>query len=289
MSDDQPAPESGSDQSAAGGSGLSITPTGAAESNPAFAAQASGMTPKAPAQVHTESVIPENTPADQGTARSYADKFNSVEDLESAYKSLETKLGERSQFGQMNVDQLIDAIGLDMNQITANWKADRKLTPEQYEAFARAGWSESIVNGYLSGQEAVAQNGVYAQQKMLQHAHDLCGGELEFDGLKRWAAMNVPEERLDALNKRLADPAHYESALKELLWDWNLATGKGGQGNAGLAMLSGQAMPNTTAGFPSSHEMLAEMQRVKDQGYMDAGFKARMANTAPSIVQGIDK
>lgn len=285
MSDESAASESS--ESMPAGSGLSITPTGAAESNPAFAAQASGMTPKAPAQVHTESVIPEDTPPDQGTARSYADKFKSVEDLESAYKSLETKLGERSQFGQMNVDQLIEAIGLDNNQITANWKADGQLTPDQYEAFSRAGWSREIVDGYLNGQTAIAQNSVYAQQKMLQHAQQLCGGELEWDGLKRWAAMNVPEERLDALNTRLADPAHYESALKELLWDWNLATGKGGTAN--MAMLSGQSMPNTTAGFTSSSEMLAEMQRVKDQGYMDQSFKNRMANTADSIIQGIDK
>ena len=284
MSEEQAA----SSEQQGGGSGLSITPTGAAESNPMMAAQASGMTPKAPAQVHTESIIPEEqADPNLGTARSYADKFNSVEDLESAYKSLESKLGERSQFGQMNVDQLIDAIGLDNQQITANWKADGKLTPEQYEAFAKAGWSQELVDGYLTGQTAIAQNSVYAQQKMLQHAQELCGGELEWDGLKRWAAMNVPEERLDALNKRLADPAHYESALKELLWDWNLATGKGGTAN--MAMLSGQSMPNTTAGFTSSHEMLAEMQRVKDQGYMDAGFKNRMANTATHIVQGIDK
>jgi len=284
MSEEQaaPAPDSGGD------SGLSISPTGASESNPMMAAQASGMSPKAPAQVHTENLIPEGeSQQDLGTARSYADKFQSIEDLEAGYKSLESKLGERSQYGQMNVDQLIDAIGLDNQQITANWKADGKLTPEQYDAFGRAGWSQEIVDGFLHGQTAIAQNGVYAQQKMLTHAQELCGGELEWDGLKRWAAMNVPEERLNALNQRLADPTNYESALKELLWDWNLATGKGGTAN--MAMLSGQSMPNTTAGFTSSNEMLSEMQRVKDQGYMDAGFKNRMANTANHIVQGIDK
>ena len=283
------------DESAPPSGGLEITPgdispsqPGAAPGgNPMFGLQASGQTPKTEAQVTTTSIIPEDAQVgDQGeTARSYADKFTSVDDLEAGYKSLESKLGERSQQGTMDIDQLLASMELDTAQVNANWAADGRLTDEQYAKFANGGWSRFIVDQYMNGQIAIARNGQYAQEGMLRNAQNLCGGEDEWQGLRRWAAMNVPEERLTELNKRLGEPAHYEGAIKEMLWDYRIATGAG----SGGSLLSGQAMPNTSAGFADSNEMVNELRRVKDQGYVDAAFKKRMANTAPHVVQGVDR
>jgi hypothetical protein len=268
--------------------GLSLN-SEAPEPNAGFQMQASGQMPKEPAQVHEEPI--EDNSGDQGqTARSYADKFESPEDLEKGYLELQKKLGEMSappKFSQMDIDTLLGEIGVDNEELVRSWQGDGRLTDDMYQRFAKAGISKDLVNQYMTGQTAIAQNSVYAQAKMLEHAQKMAGGPEEWEGLKRWAATNLPEERLDQLNTRLADPQNYEGALKELLFDYRLAVGKSGSDSQ--AMLAGNAMPNTTAGFESSTEMMAELRRVRAQGYTDAAFKARMANTPKHIIQGIDK
>lgn len=51
-------------------------------------------------------------------------------------------------------------------------------------------------------------------------------------------------------------------------------------------ILSGQAMPNTSRGFESSQEMIAALKEAEKQGYYDAAFKRRMANTSKNIISG---
>lgn len=258
--------------------------------SPTFGIQAAGTTPAGESrQVSEASLVPEEqsgAPTEQQqTARMYADKYNSVEDLEKGYSELQQKFSDaRPSTSEMTIDAVLEAAGIRSDDMFNNFKNDGRLTDDQYDKMSNMGFSKSVIDQFLQGQVAIAQNGVYAQDRMLRTAHEMAGGEEEFNGLMRWAAQSMPEERIDALNQRLDDPSQYEGAIKELLWDFKVQTGRGGS----QELLSGETMPNTTSGFTNVVELLDAMRGAREQGYMDEATKRRIANTPSHILSGVE-
>lgn len=213
-----------------------------------------------------------------------AGKFKTQEDLVNSYKELEQKLGSyRQETTQSTVDEIINAAGLSGADLAANFSTDGQLSDEQYAAFEKVGFGKDVVDTFLRGQQAIAQNSVYAQERIKEHAIKMVGGEQQLEGLMRWAATNLPEGRVEDLNLRLAEPASYESALKELMFDYQASSGNLTNQNE---ILSGQAMPNTSKGFESPAEMIAALKEAEKQGYYDEAFKRRIANTPQHIITG---
>ncbi len=260
------------------------------QSSPTFGIQASGTTPANESRSVSEaSLVPQEQPGapvqQEQSARMYADKYESVEALEKSYMELQQKFSEaRPKTSEMTIESVLDAAGVKSDDMFNNFREDGRLSDDQYSKMENMGWSRSVIDQFLQGQVAIAQNGVYAQDRMQRHAHDLAGGQEEFDGLMRWAAQTLPEERIDALNKRLEDPQGYEGAIKELLWDFKVQTGRGGT----QELLSGETMPNTTSGFTSVVDLLDAMRSAREQGYMDEATKRRISNTPSHILSGVE-
>jgi len=259
--------------------------------SPTFGIQASGTTPSGESrQVSEASLVPEQQAGSdaveqQQSARMYADKYQSVEDLEKGYTELQQKFSEsRPKTSDMTIEAVLEAAGIRSDDLFNNFRNDGRLSDDQYDKMSNLGFSKSILDQFLQGQVAIAQNGVYAQDRMLRHAHEMAGGEEEYNGLMRWAAQTLPEERIDALNQRLDDPSGYEGAIKELLWDFKVQTGRGGTHE----LLSGETMPNTSSGFTNVVELLDAMRSAREQGYMDEATKRRIANTPSHILSGVE-
>ena len=213
-----------------------------------------------------------------------AGKFKTQDDLINSYKELEQKLGNyRQESMSSSIDEVIMAAGLEGADLAANFRTDGKLSDEQYAKFEKVGFGKDVVNTFLQGQQAIAQNNVYAQERIQEHASKMVGGQDKLNGLLRWAGTNLPESRVNDLNTRLASPSEYESALKELIFDYQANQGSLTSQNE---ILSGSAMPNTSRGFESSQEMISALKAAEKQGYYDEAFKRRMANTNKSIISG---
>ena len=257
-------------------------------SSPTFGIQAAGSTPAPTGSVEEVSMIPEGQQesGEAANARLYADKYQSVDDLEKGYQELQTKFSEaRPSTSDMAIDDILDAAGLKGEEVATNWREDGHLTDGQYEAFGRLGFSKALIDQYFSGQVAIAQNGEYAVERMERKAQEMAGGPEEWQSLMRWAGNNLPENQIDGLNERLQKPTEYEGAIKELLWDYKVATGRLG---GSRELLSGEAVPNTTSGFTNVNELVQAMGKAREQGYMDESTKRRIANTSQTILQGVD-
>lgn len=257
------------------------------QTSPTFGLQASGATPPPAPEVANTPM--ENADSAEGfhedSARTYADKYNSVEDLESGYKELQKKLSERApDTSELSVDQIVERAGLNGGDLVTNWQTDGKLSDAQYESFAKTGISKNMIDSYLHGQTAIAQNGSYAQEKIQSEAAELAGGQKEFANLMNWATENYPQDKQESLNVLLEDPAQWRTAVKEMMWDWKMESGRGFT----QPLIQGQSMPNTSSGFETVGELLGAMAQIRRSGKPDESFKRRLSNTSQQIIQGIE-
>tara|TARA_Y100000593_G_scaffold93661_1_gene189384 strand:+ start:293 stop:1105 length:813 start_codon:yes stop_codon:yes gene_type:complete len=258
---------------------------------PTFGLQAAGQTPQPDAQpVEGATITPINPPDESGgpenmSARMWAEKFKTPEDMEKSYLELEKNFHSRPQTQDMGVDALLEHVGLRGDELATNWTEQGSLTDDQYSAFAKIGLSREIVDTFMRGEAANAQNTVYQQEKLLQRGHDLAGGKEEFEALMRWASDKLPQDRIAALESRLNNPTQFEGAVKEMLWDWRDSTGRGG---VNKQILAGESMPNVSMGFNTVDEYLTAMQNQKRQGKFDPAFLKRMKNTPSHILNGVD-
>lgn len=257
------------------------------EQSPTFGLQAAGETPKAQASVSETSVEDlQGTHTSDVNARMYADKYKDADSLEQGYMELQKKLSEeRPSTSSMGIEGILDLAGVKNNEVIENWTTDGSLTEDQYAGFSKIGLSKEMVDTFLRGQVAVARNGEYAQQVIQGKAHDMVGGTEQWDTMMQWAGNHYPDDHIDAFNDRLADPAKFEGAIKEMLWDFKMESGKGFT----QPLVQGQAAPNTAGGFSDVTEFVTAMAQVRAQGYADEAFKRRLGNTPQHIIQGVNR
>jgi hypothetical protein len=263
--------------------------------SPTFAIQASGTTPAPEPQVAVTPTTAESTqtPAQQAanaqqqmTARRFADKYTSVEDLEKGYKELQAKVGQKfPDTSGLDIPALLQRAGLKNEEIITNWSTEGKLTDAQYGKFQAIGFNRTVVDAFLAGQQAIAAGGQREQETIKMRAYEMAGGAEQLQNLLNWAGNNYQSDKVDDLNQRLASARGFEGALKELLFDYKQAVGAGFT----RPMASGSVMPNTASGFASVSELVKAMSDARKAGHFDEALKRRIANTPQHILEGVDR
>ena len=144
-----------------------------------------------------------------------------------------------------------------------------------------------MIDEYLAGRKAIADNSEYAVETMRRQAEELAGGSEQLDNLFDWAGQKYAnnEAHLDRINERLQNPQEFQSVIKELLFDWRTETGRGSM----TQLIQGDRMPETSSGFTNVGDLLAAMNKVRESGHMDEATRRRIANTPPSILSGVDQ
>jgi hypothetical protein len=265
-----------------------------AESSPTFELQASGSTPKAPADVMTHNVIEGvQDSGDMGmSARQAADqserllagKFKTQAELEQGYLEAQKKISAPPQTADMGVQQIIEYAGLEEQSIVNNWVNDGQLSEDQYRAFEeKNGIHRSVVDDYLKNAFAAQDAQELSVDFYNRAAHQMAGGEEEWSSLQKWYIENHTQEQVTRMDNKLGDKKEYQSAIKEMLWDWKSAVGQG----LVRPLVEGQQMPNATSGFSSVEEFVTAISAQKSQGRYDANFLKRVDNTPASITKGV--
>lgn len=151
-------------------------------------------------------------------------KFKSQEDLEKAYKELESKLGskpaeeapaeeapaedngvpkmgEEPTEGEPEVEAEAEAEGeegqgLNFEAFGKEVAENGTLSDASFEAIEKAGIPRDIAEGYLAGLQAT-------QTLRGQQLYTAAGGEDEFKALVKWGSANLPPEQQDAFNNSI--------------------------------------------------------------------------------------
>jgi len=124
------------------------------------------------------------------------EKFTSAEDLAKAYSELEKKQStpkEEPSQQQMRADA---EASQGMEKFYSEYSQNGELSEKSYEELSKMGLDKNLVDGYIAGQQAIANSEV----KMI---HDTVGGEENYSKVIEYAKNNLTEAEQNAFNETL--------------------------------------------------------------------------------------
>ena len=169
---------------------------------------------------------------DDKPAELLAGKYKSVEDLEKAYKELQTKLSRgqstapeaedndaaddqadgddetddkpagdaREIYGDL-IGGKLDEAGINFQDMNVRWQQSGTLESGDYDQLAEAGFSRDMVDAYLSGLQYKATQDTALSVKEVASIKESLGGEAEYNKMIQWAGDNLAPEEIEGFNQ----------------------------------------------------------------------------------------
>tara|TARA_A100000164_G_scaffold8524_1_gene7316 strand:- start:632 stop:1432 length:801 start_codon:yes stop_codon:yes gene_type:complete len=202
-----------------------------------------------------------------------AGKYSSAEELESAYLSLQQKLGqtedeevdyEESDEGYAEEEESDEEVSDDapavslINEASEEYYAnDGTLSDETIERFTEMS-SQDLVAAYLDIQAnnpQATQQSVELSEAQVNSVQNSAGGEANYNRIVEWAASNLPDAQIDAFDSVVdsGNPAAIGIAFQGLQSQYNDANGYEGR------MIQGRAPSSSGQVFRSQAELVAAM------------------------------
>lgn len=165
--------------------------------------------PEPEPQEHVQEMLnKELNPQDVDRPEWLPEKFKTVEDMAKAYSQLESRLGQSNteesseddeyievtgEESAEEVAELLDSNGLDFNTFLEEYAETGELSADAYAALEEIGLSESMVDSWIEGQNAIAAQTTAEMQSIV-------GGDEAYTDMVTWAAENLPPEEVEAYN-----------------------------------------------------------------------------------------
>jgi hypothetical protein len=229
--------------------------------------------------------------------RLLAGKYKSPEDLERAYKELESKLGqskpeapeaEEVEATDDEVEQVeaeagdakeiygdyigsrLEEAGIDFGDMNTRWQQTGELSEADYGELEGAGFTRQMVDAYLAGLQytATQDNELAAQQ--ITSIKSQYGGEEGYAAMTQWAAENLSESEISAFNKLVNtnDPDQARLAVAGLYSQYTNANGREPK------LLGGRAPKAGGDKFESTAQVVEAMSDPKYQA--DPAFRRKV-------------
>jgi len=215
-----------------------------------------------------------------------AGKYKSVEDLEKAYKELQTKLsrGEsadpepeetddaepeteeedkpdgdaREIYGDLIGGKLEEA-GINFQDMNVRWQQTGTLESGDYDQLAEAGFNRDMVDAYLSGLQYKATQDTALSVKEVASIKESLGGEAEYNKMIEWAAANLSADEVEGFNQIInTQPmASVKMAISGLHARYSAVEGREPK------LIGGRAPKGSTDKFESTAQLVAAMSDPK--------------------------
>ena len=198
-----------------------------------------------------------------------AGKYKNAEELESAYLSLQKKLGqeetneegEEGEGEEEGTDEEVSdeapAVSLITEASEEYYANDGQLSEETISRFSEMS-SQDLVNAYLEIQANNPQaqtQAVEMSEAQVNSVQNAAGGEANYNRVVEWAASNLPDAQIDAFDSVVdsGNPAAIGIAFQGLQSRYDEANGYEGR------MLQGKPASNKNDIFRSQAELVAAM------------------------------
>ena len=220
-----------------------------------------------------------------------AGKYKSVQDLEKAYKELQTKLsrGEsvapepeddssaddseaesedeeddkpagdaRELYGDLIGGKLEEA-QINFQDMNVRWQQTGALEPGDYDQLAEAGFNRDMVDAYLSGLQYKQTQDTALSVKEVASIKESLGGEGEYSKMIEWAAANLSADEVEGFNQIInTQPmAAVKMAITGLHARYSAVEGREPK------LIGGRAPKGSTDKFESTAQLVAAMSDPK--------------------------
>lgn len=220
-----------------------------------------------------------------------AGKYKSVQDLEKAYKELQTKLsrGEsvapepedngdaddseaesedeeddkpagdaRELYGDLIGGKLEEA-QINFQDMNVRWQQTGTLEAGDYEQLAEAGFNRDMVDAYLSGLQYKQTQDTALSVKEVASIKESLGGEGEYSKMIEWAASNLSADEVEGFNQIInTQPmAAVKMAITGLHARYSAVEGREPK------LIGGRAPKGSTDKFESTAQLVAAMSDPK--------------------------
>lgn len=126
------------------------------------------------------------------------EKFATAEDMAAAYAELERRQSQPAEPTQTPPDDAaaaaVSEAGLDFDELSARYEQDGNLSEADYAALAKVGINEAMVQSYIAGQTALAE-------QMTSTIYATVGGEEAYTQIVSWAGDNLTSDEVEAFNR----------------------------------------------------------------------------------------
>ena len=197
-------------------------------------------------------------------------------DLEAIYKALESGLHNKKSSDDKDKPEVEDSASSEIDSATSNTfdfseyeeelLATGGLSEESYEALAKKGFPKEVVDVYLAGQKAIAE-------QFKQEFYQVVGGEANYKAMTEWAQVNLTEAEIQAFNDTLKgdNPEIIKMATEALYFRYTKA-----KGNPPKGLIQGSSPSVSTQGdaYQSIAELTADMSDPKYE--KDPAFRRRV-------------
>ena len=215
-----------------------------------------------------------------------AGKYKSVQDLEKAYKELQTKLsrgetidpapeddGEsepeedeeeapsgnaREIYGDL-IGGKLDEAGIDFGDMNVRWQQSGTLESGDYDQLAEAGFNRDMVDAYLSGLQYKQAQDTALSTKEVTSIKASLGGEAEYNKMIQWAGSNLSADEVEGFNQIInTQPmSAVKMAISGLHARYTAAEGREPK------LIGGRAPKGNTDKFESTAQLVAAMSDPK--------------------------
>lgn len=170
---------------------------------------------------------PEPTPPIQETTQPseklLAGKYKTTEELEKAYKELQTKLGsqqpeETTQTENAQQPEETTIAGLPASKYFKEYQETGTISEDSYKELNDKGIPKTLIDAYIAGQKAITDRQTALSETAQNQLIDYIGGQQEFDKMSAWANTGYTQTEKAAYTKAIdsGDPELAKMALDRL-------------------------------------------------------------------------
>jgi len=235
-----------------------------------------------------QSLQPEGEQAEASSEQLLAGKYKSVEDLEKAYQEAQRKLSQRGQ-AEATEEEAVEAddseeekpqagdakeiygdfIGsrleeheIDFSEMNTRWQQTGQLSPEDYSQLQEAGFSQDMVDAYLSGLQYKAAQDTALTVKEIAAIKQEYGGDKGYSEMLQWAADNLSEEEVKGFNEIVTGNSTMSAVRMAVSGLYAKYTSKTG---VEPKLIGGRATKASTDRFESTAQLVEAMKDPRYQ------------------------
>ena len=205
-----------------------------------------------------------------------AGKYKDAQELETAYKELEKKLGEKSETVSEETESKNEPVNEESepsdNILEQLWQqgSNNKITKDTFEELSKMDPIEVAKKAMELRSKSESPQGREFTEQDVQQIHQLVGGQENYNNMISWAEQNVPEQEVsmyDAVMEQ-GNPLAAYFAVQSLALKYQDSAGRDGQ------MITGKAPKAQGDVFNSQAEMVKAME--DDRYHDDPAYRAEI-------------